>query len=96
MATELQFVEFVHEQSGLGARLSYRKMFGEYGFHLDGKFVAMACDDTLFIKPTDSIGNLGFDLPSRPPYPGAKHAHLMDQASNNLLDPTALRAATSS
>jgi TfoX/Sxy family transcriptional regulator of competence genes len=24
------------------------KMFGEYGFHLDGKFIALACDNSFF------------------------------------------------
>lgn len=85
---EPQFVEFVHEQSGLGSRLSYRRMFGEYGFHLDGDFVAMACDNTLFIKPTDAMGNLGIDLPTRPPHPGAKPYAVADRL---LDDATQLR-----
>lgn len=88
MPTESQFVEFVHEQSRLGARLTFRKMFGEYGFHLDGKFVAVACDNTLFIKLTDAIVTLDLDLPSRSPYPGAKPYAVADE----LLDePSQLR-----
>jgi TfoX/Sxy family transcriptional regulator of competence genes len=27
-------------------------MFGEYGVYCDEKFVALICDDTLFVKPT--------------------------------------------
>ena len=29
-----------------------RKMFGEHAVYLDGKVVALLCDDRLFIKPT--------------------------------------------
>lgn len=72
MSTEKSFVEHVIDQAGLGERLTYRPMFGEYGFHLDGKFVAMACDNSLFIKATEAIANNGLALPARPPYPGAK------------------------
>ena len=72
MATEKSFVEHVTDTADLGSRLTSRKMFGEYGFHLDGKFVAMACDNSLFIKHTPAIAANGLDLPARSPYPGAK------------------------
>jgi TfoX/Sxy family transcriptional regulator of competence genes len=29
-------------------------MFGEYGFHLDGKFIALACENSFFIKEEES------------------------------------------
>lgn len=29
---------------------SARKMFGEYGLYLDGRVVALICDDTLYLK----------------------------------------------
>lgn len=41
-------------------------MFGEHGFHLDGKFVAVACDDSLFVKPADALADL--DPPMRTPW----------------------------
>ena len=37
MATEQSFIEYVLDQADLGDRLRGRKMFGEYGFHLDGR-----------------------------------------------------------
>ena len=86
MATEPRFAEFVGEQAGLGSRFTCRKMFGEYGFHLDGKFVALACDDSLFVKPTDALADL--DLPMRPPYPGAKPYAVADEL---LDDPSRLQ-----
>lgn len=79
MATETSFMEHVLDVAALGPRLTCRKMFGEYGFHLDGKFVAMACDNSLFLKPTPAIAAHGLDLPMRPPYPGAKPHPVADE-----------------
>jgi len=31
-----------------------RAMFGEFGAYCDEKFVALVCDDTFFLKPTDA------------------------------------------
>lgn len=88
MSTKPDFVAHIVDQVGLGDRLTYRKMFGEYGFHLDGKFVAMACDNSFFIKPTRAVTESGLNLPSRPPYPGAK---LYPVADGLLEDPVTLR-----
>lgn len=52
MAAQQDFIDYVAEQIRLGPRISYRKMFGEYALYLDGKVVALACDNSLFIKPT--------------------------------------------
>ena len=79
MATKESFVKFIIDQANLGSRFTCRKMFGEYGFHLDGKFVAMACDNSFFIKNTAAISKNGLDLSTRPPYPGAKPYPVADE-----------------
>ena len=79
MATEESFIKHVMDQADLGSRLTCRKMFGEYGFHLDGKFVAMACDNSFFIKHTAAISENGLELPTRAPYPGAKPYPVADE-----------------
>lgn len=79
MATESSFAEFVLDQAGLGDRFRGRKMFGEYGFHLDGKFVALACDNSFFIKETAAIKDHELGLPYRSPYPGAKPYPVADE-----------------
>ncbi|KAF0137659.1 MAG: TfoX domain-containing protein [Xanthobacteraceae bacterium] len=56
--------------------LSARKMFGEYALYLDGKVVALVCDDQLFLKPTPGAQAALPDCPTAPPYPGAK-LHLL-------------------
>jgi len=89
MATNMEFMEYVHEQSGLGNALSYRKMFGEYALYLDGKVVALACDNSLFLKPVPATYELTRSFPKAPPYPGAKLYCLIDEV---LDDTDRLRA----
>ena len=88
MATELNFIEHVLETTRLGSRLSYKKMFGEYALYLDEKVVAFACDNSLFIKPSQAVASLAPDLPQGPPYPGAKDYPIADEL---LDDPDMLR-----
>lgn len=79
MATDSSFVEYVAEQANLPRLLTWRKMFGEYALYLQGKVVAFACDNSLYLKPTDAGGEL---LPNRRegfPYPGAKAHFLIDE-----------------
>lgn len=72
MATDRDFVQYVCEESGLRDALSYKKMFGEYALYLDGKVVALVCDNQLFVKPTaEGRGLLGV-VSEQPPYPGGK------------------------
>lgn len=88
MSTDLSFVQFVSDQIGLGSRVSYKKMFGEYALYLDGKVVAFACDNSLYIKPSQATAELAPKLPQRPPYPGAKNYPVADEL---LDDAEALR-----
>jgi len=84
MATDRDFIEYITEQVGLGDRLKSKKMFGEYALYLDGKVVAFACDNSLFVKPSAAAIALAPALPQRPPYPGAKDYPVADE----LLDDT--------
>lgn len=88
MATEKSFVDFVVEVAGLGGRLTHKKMFGEYALYLDGKVVAFACDNSLYLKPSRAAATLAPELPQGPPYPGAKDHPVADAL---LDDPEALR-----
>lgn len=88
MGTERSFVDYVTEVAGLGSRLTHKKLFGEFALYLDGKVVAFACDNSLFIKPSQAVRALAPDLPQGPPYPGAKDYPIADEL---LDDPEALR-----
>ena len=79
MATDRIFVDYVMEQAGLGARLTMKRMFGEYAFYVDDKVVAFGCDNSLFLKPTAAAPRLVPHAPQRPPYPGAKDYPVIDE-----------------
>lgn len=88
MATDKTFVEYVAEQACLGSALTFKKMFGEYGVYLNGKIVAFACDNSLFVKAAEGTADLTRALPQRPPYPGAKPYPVADEL---LDDPDSLK-----
>lgn len=79
MATTRDFIDYVTEQLALGDRLEHRRMFGEYALYVDGKVVAFACDNSLFVKPSVAAMELAPGLPRRPPYPGAKGYPVADE-----------------
>jgi len=79
MATERGFVEHLQSQSGLGPALSFRKMFGEYALYLHDRVVAFACDNQLYLKPTEPGRALLGQVSERPPYPGGKPYFLIDE-----------------
>lgn len=79
MATSVEFIEFVHQQSGLGDGMNYKKMFGEYALYIDGKVIALVCDNSLYLKPSKASENLLASFSSEPPYPGAKPYLVIDE-----------------
>ena len=83
MASEERIVQYIAEQTGLGSLLSWRKMFGEYALYLDGKVVALVCDNHLFVKPTPAGRAWLPDAREASPYPGAKpHLLLEDEVED--------------
>ena len=72
MASDESFVQFVVDQLNRTAAVERKKMFGESAIYLDGKVVALVCDNRVFVKPTDA-GRAFVGTPDEaPPYPGAK------------------------
>ncbi len=49
-----------------------RAMFGEFGLYCDERFVALICNDTLYVKPTAIAGEFLAADSLAPPYDGAK------------------------
>ena len=79
MGSNQEFVDFVIAQAGLGAALTARKMFGEYALYLEGRVVALVCDNQLFLRPTPEGAAVLGTVSEHPPYPGAKlHYRLSD------------------
>ena len=77
MASNLDTALYICDQAGLGRRLTYRKMFGEFAVYLDGKVVALICDDELFLKPTPECRAYLGEVTEAPPFPGAKNFYLL-------------------
>lgn len=92
MSTSSDTVQFIVDQAGLGPALTSRKMFGEYALYVDGKVVALVCDDQLFLKPTPAVRAELRSVNERPPYPGAKpHFLLADELDDRALLQRVLR-----
>lgn len=76
MATEQSTVDFILDQlEPLPVRT--RAMFGEFALYCDEKVVAFICDDTLFLKQTETGAELASGADTGPPYPGAKKDYLI-------------------
>jgi TfoX/Sxy family transcriptional regulator of competence genes len=83
VATEEGFVEHIQSQSGLGDELSFKKMFGEYALYLHGKVVAFACDNQLYVKPTEEGRALLGSVSEHPAYPGSKLYFRIDEQTED-------------
>lgn len=70
--------------------LSARRMFGEYALYLEGRVVALVCDDQLFLKQTPGAMAALPGCATGFPYPGAK-SHLL--VTDALDDPQPILAA---
>ena len=79
MSSDPRTVAFIVDQAsgGLGG-VTARAMFGEHGLYLEGKLVALVCDDRLFVKPTARGRAHAPDAGEAPPYPGAKPCLVID------------------
>ncbi len=79
MASSAQTAEFVMNQLAEAGVTDCKKMFGEYGIYLDGKVVAMICDDNLYVKPTEAGKQYIGEPEYAPPYPGAKDYFIISE-----------------
>lgn len=78
MASELEFAEFVADQMEDAGKITFRKMFGEYGVYCDGKIIALICDNKLFIKPTEGGRKFIGSVTEAPAYPGSKMYYFIE------------------
>ena len=86
MASSEDFVKYVAEQLSDAGTITYKKMFGEYGLYLDGKFFACVCDNQFFVKITNKGRGLLQNPEMAPPYEGAKPSFLItDLDDKNFL-----------
>lgn len=86
MGTRQSTIDFLLDQLADVPGASARKMFGEYALYVDGKVVALVCDDQLFVKPTaPGRALLGDRCREGLAYPGAKPSLLVDDLDDARL-----------
>ena len=96
MATTQDFVDFVCEQIDLKGSVTTRKMFGEFALYVDGKVVALICDNQVFVKPTEAGKDVLGTVTEAPPYPGAKLHYQINEHLDDRTLVTKLLATTAS
>ena len=89
MASSKEFVEYAAEQLREAGTITYRRMFGEYGWYCDGKFMGVICDDQLFMKITQEAERL---FPAASFFSGsASQVTLASPARNSLSSTSSIR-----
>ena len=97
MASSAEFVEYVCGQLSEAGEITSKRMFGEYGIYLDGKFIAMVCDDQLFVKESKEgraviARKMGEPLLA-PPYEGGKPCLVIEELDDRQFLAELLRAS---
>ncbi len=72
MATSKEYHDYVMDSLQRVGDISTKKMMGEYCIYYKGKLVGDICDNTLLLKPTESVLRLMPDADRAYPYEGSK------------------------
>ncbi len=80
--TDIAFITNLQATLAQLGDATVRSMMGEYLLYLNGKYVAVICDNTVFVKSNAKNADLVSTLTTRPPYQGAKPCYVvpMDDA----------------
>lgn len=79
MATDLDFARYVQDQLSDLGKIDVNKMFGEYGVYLDGKIIALLCDNVFYLKRTAEVVPYLREILEAPPYQGGKPTFVIEQ-----------------
>ena len=82
MATKKEFVQTILERLE-PLDVTAKPMFGEYGLYYKGKMFGLICDDTFFVRVTESGSEIAGRIGKGFPYPGAKPAFKISGAKAN-------------
>ncbi len=72
MATSKEFHDYVLDSLQRIGDVSTKKMMGEYCIYYKDKLIGDICDNTLFLKNTESVSRLMPDAERAYPYEGSK------------------------
>ena len=86
MASRKEYLDYILGQLDGLEGIAHRAMMGEYLLYHRGKVFGGIYDDRLLLKPTKSALRLmreaGLELPTEPPYEGAKEMLLVDNVED--------------
>jgi TfoX/Sxy family transcriptional regulator of competence genes len=86
MATAKDTVDFILTKLRHSDRFTAKAMFGEYALYVDGKVVALICDDRLYVKIVPASSELEMECEKGEPYKGAKPYYIVDEALLSRMD----------
>ncbi len=78
MATEQSFADYILDQVN-DKKAWVRKMFGEFAIYYDDKVVGLICDNTLYLKITESSKKFLSGNKTGPAYKGAKDSYIIGE-----------------
>lgn len=76
MTDKIYLTDLIANLAELGD-VTVRPMMGEYLLYLNGKYIAVICDNTLFVKGNKFNAELVSNLEQKPPYDGAKPCYVV-------------------
>ena len=86
MASNPNFVQYIVDQCSKAGNIEAKKMFGDYGIYCNGKTFALICDNSFYVKPTESGRKILKNVDMRSPYEGAKpHFYIEDVDDRDYL-----------
>ena len=85
MACSQEFIEFICETLSSLGEVKSRKMMGDYIIYLNEKYVALACDDNLYVKMYPQLEELLKEAEIGKPYQGAKDHYILDETNPILI-----------
>ena len=92
MSNDQDFIDYVIDQ--VAGDVTFRHMFGGTTLYMNGKVVALICDNQLFVKPTSSGRAYIGDVVEAPPYEGARNSFLVGDEIDDAEWLTGLFAVT--
>ena len=85
MACSQEFIGFVCETLSSLGEVKSKKMMGDYIIYLNGKCVASACDNNLYVKVYPQLEELLKGAEIGKQYPGAKDHYILDETNPTLI-----------
>ena len=85
MACSQKFIELVCSTLSTLGEVKSRKMMGDYIIYLNGKCVASACDNNLYVKMYPQLEELLKGAEIGKPYQGAKDHYILDETNPALI-----------